>query len=347
MTTLLNFLTLFALVAAASPAVVLSSQCAPALLHVEGNRLKASDGQTVRWQGVNIASLEWSSKGEHVLNSVTEAIDHWGCNCIRLPLSQDRWFGHTRDQKDEGVAYRKIVQETVELASTKGCYVVLDLHWSNAGEWGQHIAQHFMPDDNSLLFWESVAAAYANHPAVVFDLYNEPHDVSWDVWQRGGAITEKSKTGPLSYHSPGMQKLLDACRGKGAKNIVVAGGLDWSYDLSGIVQGHALADPQGHGVVYATHIYPWKGHWEKHVTVAITNYAVLVGEVGCEPKAKNEDPQTWAPKVLAYIDQNQLNWTAWCFHPGASPCLIKDWNYTPTPYWGKFAKQALLKKAKL
>jgi len=49
--------------------------------------------------------------------------------------------------------------------------------------------------------------------------------------------------------------------------------------------------------------------------------------------------QTWrdgkdnyAGKVLEFADQNHLSWIGWCMHPGAKPCLIKDWNYTPTAY---------------
>ena len=62
---------------------------APPALRVDGNRLKTPDGRVVRWQGVNVASMEWSSKGEHVLQSIPEAIDNWGANTIRLPLAQD------------------------------------------------------------------------------------------------------------------------------------------------------------------------------------------------------------------------------------------------------------------
>jgi len=336
---------LLRMVAAAVLGVLPSrTHAAPPLLRVQGNHLSDANGRPMRWHGVNIASLEWSSRGENVLKSTLEVIQHWNANCIRLPLSQDRWFGRAADQKDSGSGYRQIVEQVVEAASINNCYVVLDLHWSNAGEWGQHIGQHFMPDDHSVEFWQAVAARYQNNPAVAFDLYNEPHDVTWDTWQNGGAVAEKSKGAVLSYHTPGMQKLLDVCRAAGAKNVVVAGGLDWAYDLTGIVQGHALADRAGNGVVYATHVYPWKKNWDRHITVALTNHPVLMGEVGCDPKRKEKDenPAVWAPKVLSYIAEHELNWTAWCFHPGASPCLIKDWSYQPTTNWGVYAKEALL-----
>jgi endoglucanase len=314
------------------------------VLKVEGNRLKTSQGTLVRLCGVNIASLEWTSKGEHVLTSLTVAITDWGSNIVRLPLSQDRWFGRVKEQNDGGAAYRRLVQELVQSAAARQCYVLLDLHWSDAGVWGRNIGQHWMPDDNSVDFWECVAPIYANHPAVLFDLYNEPHDVSWEVWRDGGAISEKSgkvSGEKLEYHTPGMQKLLDVCRSKGAKNVIVAGGLDWAYDLSGIAKGYALADPKGYGVVYATHIYPWKKNWDHNVAAMLDKYPVLVGEVGCQLGGKEEDPKTWAPKVLDYIEKHQLHWTAWDLHPAAGPCLIQDWKYTPTPYWGAPVKKAL------
>ena len=317
-------------------------------LRVEGNRLKTPQGAVLRLQGVNIASLEWTSRGENVLKSVTVAINDWGCNIVRLPLSQDRWFGRTKEQQDGGSAYRQTVEQAVKSATDRQCYILLDLHWSNTGVWGEHIGQHWMPDDNSGTFWEAVAAAYANHPAVLFDLYNEPHDVSWEIWRNGGTVSEKNSKAPggkLEYHTPGLQKLLEVCRSKGAMNVVVAGGLDWAYDLAGLTNGFALADPKGRGVVYATHIYPWKKNWDRHVTVALDRYPVLVGEVGCEARGREEPAETWAPKVLAYIEQHQLNWTAWDFHPSASPCLIRDWNYTPTPHWGALVKTTLREAA--
>lgn len=317
-------------------------------LRAEGNRLKNPEGGTVRLQGVNIASLEWTSRGENVLKSVGVAIDDWGCNLIRLPLSQDRWFGRAREQQDGGTVYRQLVEQVVKSAAEKQCYVLLNVHWSNAGIWGQYIGQHWMPDDNSAAFWEAVAAASANHPAVLFDLYNEPHDVSWDVWRNGGIVSEKNSKSPggkLEYHTPGMQKLVELCRDKGAMNVVVAGGLDWTYDLSGLTNGFALSDSKGRGVVYATHIYPWKKNWDRRVTVALDRFPVLVGEVGCDARGREEPAETWAPKALAYIQQHQLNWTAWDFHPSASPCLIRDWNYTPTPHWGVLVKAALREAA--
>ena len=77
------------------------------------------------------------------------AVEQWGANCIRLPLAQDRWFGKAQYQDDGGAAYRKLVDEVTAYAASKNAYVLLDLHWSDAGEGGHSIGQQKMPDANS------------------------------------------------------------------------------------------------------------------------------------------------------------------------------------------------------
>lgn len=318
---------------------------APPALHTEGHRLLDAEGRTVRLRGVSIASLEWSNTGERVLESVAVAMDDWGANCVRLPLAQDRWFGRAPGQDDAGAAYRAIVADAVAAVAERGGWLVLDLHWSNAGTWGQHIGQHMMPDPNSAVFWRDVARTYANHPAVLFDLYNEPHGVSWSVWRDGGLVSEERDGQTLTYATPGMQGLLEAVRATGARNVVVAGGLDWGYSLTGIADGHALSDPLGAGVMYGSHIYPWKGrlpeNWAPHVLPVADRYPIFVGEVGCEPDLKHEDPHVWGPRMLAWLEEQRLHWTAWCFHPGASPRMLRDWSYEPSDYWGRYVRDLL------
>ena len=329
---------------------------APPTLHIDGTHLKDDKGKIVRLQGVNVPSLDWSNTGDHLTASVDAAMKDWNARLIRLPLSQDRWFGKAEGSPvgDGGAEYRKVVDDVVRQIAAQNGYVLLDLHWSNGGQWGKNIGQHAMPDANSLLFWKDLAKRYANRPEVLFDLYNEPHDVSWDVWRNGGAVEERNddpKRGlHLQYRTPGMQALLNAVRSTGAKNVAVAGGLDWGYDLSGVVKGHALSDPTGNGILYGTHIYPWKQDREAHVTVVAQKYAVFVGEVGTKPWKPGDPPHenvytpTWAPEVIAYMNRYRLSWTAWSFHPSANPCLLTGWDYKPTTYWGVYVKAALAGK---
>ncbi len=314
--------------------MLMAEATVPPPLKVVDKQLVTTTGMRVRLRGVNIPSLEWG-QGEHLLQSLDVAVG-WGANIVRLPLSQDRWFGRTADGKDGGAHYRRTDHTFVTQAARKSCYVILDLHWSDAGKWGQIIGQHAMPDDHSLPFWRDVAHVYANHPAVLFGLYNEPFGVGWKTWRDGGDVHERQAQGTLDYHTPGMQKLLDTCRDTGAKNVVVVGGLDWAYDLTGVVNGFALRDPNGKGIVYDTHIYPWKKDWDHWVTPATRKYAVRVGEFG----ADKGDVKGFLSRLGDYMNKHRLHWTAWCLHPGATPNMIRDWRYTPTVF-GQVVKSAL------
>ncbi len=316
-------------------------------LHVDGKYIKTSDGTIVKLSGVNIPSLEWSNQGEHISQSVQAAVKDWRANVIRFPLCQDRWFGKADGQADSGKSYQSLVDAAIKQANTLGAFVVIDLHWSDAGVWGKYLSQHKMPDRNSIVFWKDIAKKYANIPGVLFDIYNEPHDVDWNIWKSGGQISENINGVTSNYFAVGFQEIIDSIRSTGAKNILIVSGLDWAYDLSGLTTGYDLNDPNGNGIIYSFHIYPWKGisalDWDLHIRFISSNHPIFIGEVGCKPDPAQPDPNVWAPEVIRYINLNGFSWAAWSFHPLASPCLISDWSYTPTSYWGVYVKDALLK----
>ncbi len=312
-------------------------------IKVSGNRLVTAAGPDVWLQGVNVPSLEWSAKGESILRSVKVAIDDWKANVIRLPVNNSFWFGQGKapQTSNDQEAYRALVDNAIKLAAARGAYVVLDLHRFHA------------PEDSAVEFWKDAAARYKNNPAVLFDVFNEPTGIPWDVWQKGGdfQVKQKGKAELLTKHSTGMQALVDAVRSTGAKNIIVAGGLGYAYDLSGVLNGFALSDKTGNGIMYATHFYNWHNGWQKHFLDVAAKYPILVGEFGADihkmsfiPAKNQEDPYTWAPDALALVQKYHLNWTAFCMHPKATPVLIKDWSYEPTPFWGQFVKDALAGK---
>jgi hypothetical protein len=332
---------------------------APVPLKVVGNRLLYRTGQPAQLRGVNCASLEWSCDGAgHILKSVQVAVTEWNANLIRLPLCQDRWFGKTSEQQDGGAAYRALVGQLIDLCATNHAYIVLDLHWSDAGVWGQNIGQHNLPDTNSILFWKDVAATYKNRPAVLFDLYNEPSHITWDQWLKGGPMTEDDKEHhvKLSYQAAGMQALVDAIRSTGASNVLTVSGINWAYEFEGIPQSHQLSDPGGNGIIYAAHPYPHAyekiGHetlakWTARMEAFAAKEPLIVLEFGSIeslwpfPKSWDCNDEKWNREMIRVLEAHGWSWAAWDFHTTAWPCVIADWNYTPTPHFGVWVKQAL------
>lgn len=337
---------------------VKSEANAPLPLKIVGTKILNSHDEPVLLRGVNVASLEWTSDGQgHILDTVHHAIHDWRVNIIRLPLTQDRWFGLAPEQTDGGKSYRDLVQQIVNVCTTNQCYIILDLHWSDCNEWGKNIGQHSMPDTNSVAFWQDFAPVYANHPAVIFDLYNEPHDVSWDVWLHGGIVKDKPNNrwqmrDPKTFQAVGMQTLLDTVRATGANNVVIAGGLDWAYDFSGILEGRQLADPHGRGVIYANHCYDNKNEsvdtWIANMEKASAKLPIIVSEFGGNAGPGQVEPtDNWLLHVMSALEQHHWSWVAWDLHPRAGPSLIADWNYTVTTNFGVHVKQALETKVQM
>lgn len=347
---LLGFMLLFSVVEQGPLIAASVSGKQPAEVHVVGRELQTADGKEVWLQGVNVVSLEYRLNGDHVTEAIGAAIDDWKANAIRLPVKESYWFGREKGQADGGLSYRNRVDAAVQEVIGRGAYLILDLHRFGA------------PRIEHVEFWRDAAAHYKNNPGVLFDIFNEPHSISWEVWRNGGWVGErrtqadedaflakseqaKAKEG---YESPGMQKLVDTIRGVGAHNVIIAGGLDWAYDLSGIVDGYALTDPSGNGIMYSTHIYNWKSDWAGKVMRAAEKHAIFVGETGADtnkmtfiPLDRQEDPYTWAPDMIGLIQKYHFNWTAWSFNPKTTPVLLLDWKFNPTPFWGVFVKEAL------
>lgn len=347
-------------------------QNADQALHTEGNNVLDARGRAVRLLGVNTAPLVWMASDPTLPRTVEYACDTWRANVIRLPLSQDTWFGFHPDQtgRDEnGEKYRREVDRIIDIVASRRKYVILDLHRTNCNTWGPYITG-CMADMNSLVFWKDVATRYQNHPNVIFDLHNEPFQTTWDVWKNGGDVTiryEKKDIGhqimfgkpdgvklhTLRYRVPGTQRMVRTVRGVGARNLIIIGGLDWSYELDGIVNGYAIDDCGGNGIMLDAHVYPCKplDSWDKFVTVAADQYPIIIGECGHygEAPVPHEWPQleasaTWVPRLLKWIDAHDYHLAAWDFHDRAGPCLVKDMTrFTPTPYWGAYVKKFLAK----
>jgi hypothetical protein len=339
----------------------------PAELKVNGKYLQTvSGGCTVRLTGVDVDALEWAPAGYgppsgnagDMTKSIAGAVNTWKANCVRIPLSQDFWFGYknTHGQPSSAAAYIQLVDNVVNAAAALNCYVELDLHWSGTGSWGTSDVQEDMPDDNSITFWQAVANHYMSSPWVMFDLYNEPKDDSWTTWKGGG-------TSLSGFHTPGFQNIVKAIRDTGSRNIIVIGGLGWAWDLTGL-PGSAITDTNtagnfsGDGIMYEAHIYDNKGGsteaqkktlWENNVTVAVNNgYCVMIGEfgpsnAGAGNTQDNSGCTPFESDLIAWINggngANYLyNAMAWDFNTTAPPDLLSDWNFTATTCHGAQVK---------
>ena len=198
---------------------------------------------------------------------------------------------------------------------------MLDLHWNAPGR-ARATGQQSMPDrDHSPAFWSSVARAFRADPGVVFDLYNEPHDVSWSCWREGCG------------RWAGMQRLVRAVRAAGTRQPIMLGGLAWSNDLSGWL-AHRPLDPV-HQLVASFHVYDFnvcssEECWNRTVAPVAAVVPVVTGELG-----EADCAHGFIDRYMPWADAHGISYLGWTWDTWdcrSGPALISSYDGIPTPF---------------
>ena len=325
-------------------------------LHVSGNRLVSAHGRPVELHGVNRAGTEFMCVEGHGIfdgpsdQASVSAMKSWGVNAVRIPLNEACWNGESYvDPAYAGASYQDAIKSYVRLLNANGMVVILDLHWSDGAYTGppagcgsaQARCAKPMPDAaQAIPFWTSVANAFKGNNSVIFDLFNEPfpdrvarNEASgWACWLHG-----RSCPG-IGYRVAGMQALVDAVRGTGARNVILVGGLAWANDLKGWLANEP-ADP-AHNLAASWHSYNFNACsslscWTNHVAPVIAQVPLVAGEIG-----EKGCTSSYISKLMNWLDSQSASYLAWAWNAGfdcsSGPALITSYDGTPTNYGAGF-----------
>lgn len=320
-------------------AVVAPSDGASRLwLGVKGNHLVNGDGEPVRLLGVNRPGTEYQCvEGGPVFAGPSDAtsiaaMKSWGINAVRVPLNESCWLGINGVPEGlSGSAYRDAIRAYVQSLERAGLYVILELQWAAPGEY-EATGIIPMPDaEHAPDFWRSLAAEYRDDRAVLFDLYNEPHDISWECWESGCEADDRWFG---AYPAAGMRELVEVVRSTGARQPLMLGGLDWSRDLSGWL-AHRPPDP-ARALVASNHTYDFNACYRRcrAVLAGIAKRSpVVTGELG-----EGDCRHRYIDPYMRWADRHGVSYLGWGWFIGPDltcengPTLIKDYAGTPTAF---------------
>ncbi len=336
-------------VRAASAIAKAAAASAPTGLHVVGNQLEDGSGRVIVPHGTDRMGSEYSCPSGATFDGPVDqtsvnAMLSWGITIVRLPLNEDCWLG-INGYPGGGLSastYHQNVVNYVNLLNQNGIIVIVDLHWNNSGG-NQATGQEQMPDlDHAPAFWTSVANTFKGNSSVIFDLYNEPHDVSWSCWKNGSTSAYGGACNNVSFAVAGMQTLVNTVRNAGATNALMLGGLAYSNDLSGWL-ANKPSDPRN-DLIASAHIYNFNACantscWNSQIAPVAAQVPVIVGELG-----ENDCASGFINTLTGWLDSQHIGYLAWTWNPyncSSTPALITNYDGTPTAY-GQGYKNHLL-----
>jgi hypothetical protein len=318
-------------------------------VHARGEELVDAQDQPVLLRGVNRSGSEYAcAEGLGIFDGPTddasiEAMQAWGVNTVRVPLNEACWLALGGvDPRFSGDPYHRALKEFVGRLSAHGLQTILELHLAMPGS-DSILEQIPMPDRaHTPEFWTEVAYAFRQDPSVIFDPFNEPFpdgnrdtDAAWHCWRTGGFCPG------LDYEAAGMQELVEAIRGTGAKNLILLGGVQYANTLARWPE-FAPDDPL-HNVAAAWHVYA--GNWcsdpvclERTWDAFQGRFPVVNTEIG-----QLDGNADFLQSTMGWLDRNHGHYLAWSWDVWPLPVsLVSDYQGTPNGAYGEAFRNHLI-----
>ncbi len=247
-------------------------------LRVTGNHIVSQQGEAVALRGMSLFWSQWMGQ-YYNYECIKWLRNDWQCTVIRAAMGIES--GGYLTHPDAEMAKIKIV---IDACIDLGLYVVVDWH-------DHHAQQH---QSQAISFFKEIAALYGNTPNLIYEIFNEPEQVSW-----------------TSIVKPYSEAVINEIRALDADNIIIVGTPTWSQDVD-----IAAANPLNfENIVYALHFYAatHKQYLRDKARVALDKgVALFVSEFGtCESTGTGIIDYAELARWSTFMDDQRLSWCNW------------------------------------
>ncbi len=268
-------------------------------LKVSGNKILSANNTPVQLRGMSFFWSQWI--GKYYNASVVKWLkDDWCVDIVRTAMAVDNGgYATSTSEKDK-------VFTVIDAAIANGIYVLVDFH--------VHDAPLYKTEAKT--FFAEVATKYGNQPNIIYEIWNEPLDVSW-----------------ANVIKPYHTELVQTIRAIDSDNIIVCGTRLWSQRVD-----EAANNPvAGTNIAYTLHYYA-NSHGQSlrdYCTTALNkNVAVFVTEYGtCDASGDGTvnaaESNTW----WTYLDNNKISYCNWAVSDKAEAASALKANSNSNGSW--------------
>jgi hypothetical protein len=233
-------------------------------LHVSNGYIEAASGCIVDLKGFNWSQIEFGDGvGGGRKTQISEQGIAWynqtfHMNVWRIPVNLT-WWNNNVEVPKVNMPYQQWIRQIISWSEQNGDYVILTTGpqfsnppcgktvkfcpMQNQGQknYAQGIGavtqlttgQYIQP---AITMWTSMAKLYANDPAVLYDSWNEMHNIDAQTWQNS------------------ENTLIASIRTQNPRSLVFLGGPNYKGNINDIIQGQ-VPDFSQPNLVYDFHVY--------------------------------------------------------------------------------------------
>ncbi|WP_218110110.1 glycoside hydrolase family 5 protein [Oligoflexus tunisiensis] len=261
------------------------------MLSVAGGKIVDKNQKPIQLKGMSLFWSQWSGTFWNA-DVVATLKKDWKATLVRAAMGVEEGGYLTQP-----AAEKERVKTVVEAAIKEGLYVIID--------WHDHHATRNA--DKAVEFFTEMATLYGNNPHVLFEIYNEPIDDSWDQVK--------------AY----AEKVIKAIRAKNAKNLVIVGSPTWSQRVD-LAADNPIQDSN---VAYTLHFYAGTHRQELRDKAAYAiqkGLALFVTEFGVCASSGNGNidlPET--DRWMEFMNKHGISWANWSlFDKDESASALKN-----------------------
>jgi len=270
------------------------------LPRVAGNRIIDQYGNPLVLRGMSLFWSQWMAQFYNS-NCIGWLYIDWKCTVVRAAMAVGSGGYLTNS-----AAEKAKVKTVIDACISNGIYVIVDWHDDNAQN---HLAE-------SIAFFEEIARQYGDKPNVIYEIYNEPQQVSW-----------------TTVVKPYADSVVKHIRAIDPDNLIIVGTPTWSQD----VDVASLNPLTANNIAYTLHFYAatHKQSLRNKAQAALNNgIALFVTEFGtCESSGTgvldSNETKTW----LTFLGANKISWCNWAIEDKVETAVALKAGSSGTGYW--------------